>query len=156
MSDKEIAVITQAESRIPWMTNFDFDIRVVDPAMNDLSDYYNTNGKIYDVEIAGTIKDSRGNVLKSFSGNTTNGGHYSNFAYIPENINIVGAFSLELDVTKYFDEDASFATFQVLEEFFVFIPSDGSSSQQPVCDEGDILDSDGTCASDDDPNFDFP
>ena len=44
LSEDEIAVVTQVPLRIPWMSYYTFDVRVVDPVMNNLRDYYNTNG----------------------------------------------------------------------------------------------------------------
>jgi len=143
LSEDKIHVLTQVPFRIPWMSYYGFDIRVVDPVMNNLRDYYDTTGQIGDVEITGSIKDSLGNVLKSFSDNT--GGHYSNSVYIPENINTRGPFSLELFATKYFDENASFATYSIIEEFFVFIPSDGGT--RPSCSADELLAPDGTCVA---------
>jgi len=130
ISDNEIAVMTQTPFNVPTKSYYNFDIRVVDPAENNLLDYYNTAGSVDDVFITGSVIDSVGNILSSFSGNTTNRGHYSESAYIPENINTVGAFILDLTATKYFDEDATFTTYHVDEEFFVFVPSDGSA--QPI------------------------
>ena len=105
--------------------------------MNNLRDYYDTTGQIGDVEITGSIKYSLGNILKSFSENSTGQGYYQNSVYIPENINTVGAFSLYLTATKYFDEDATFTTYQIVEEFFVFVPSDGSAKPIEPDDEVD-------------------
>lgn len=144
ISDNEIVVMTQAPFRVPWKSFYNFDIRVVDPVKNNLFDYYNTNGIIGDVSITGSIKDSLGNVLRSFSGNTTDIGHYSESAYIPENINTRDSFSLELNAIKYFDDTATFATYSILEEFFVFIPSDGSG-QSLTCNEGYVIGQDYTC-----------
>ena len=145
VSDKEIAIMIQAPFSVPTKSNYNFDIRVVDPVVNDLHNYYDTTGIISDVSITGSIKDSLGNILNSFSGNTTDQGHYSNSAYIPENINTRDSFSLELFATKYFDENASFATYSILEEFFVFVPSDGGT--KPSCNAGDLMAPNGTCVA---------
>lgn len=125
--EKEIVIITQKPHLMPWRTNFIFDLIVLDPTQNQIVDYHSDNGRISDAEITGTIKDVNGVVLKSFSGITSESGHFADSVYIPYNINTNGAFTLEIFGTKVFDGNT--ATYSILEEFFVYAPSTSSSSK---------------------------
>ncbi len=141
-SDKEIAILIQSMDRVSIYSFFDFDVRLVDPHINKLYNYYESKGYINDVQINATVKDGEGKILNTFSGNTTMNGHYSpdSTTYFADNTNTRDAFTLEILATKYFDDTATFVTTTLLKEFFVFIPSNSSKG----C-PGDYIYSNGRC-----------
>ena len=128
-TDREIAILEQTPFRVSTDSFFDFDIRIVDPSVNNLYDYYDTVGFIEDVEIISIVKDGEGNTLNTFAGNTTKNGHYSpeDSTYFVFNINTRDAFTLQINATKYFDDTATFTTTSFLKEFFVFVSSDNNN-----------------------------
>jgi len=127
--DMKIKILSQITKRILYYEEFFFNIRTVNPSINGLgSDFWNDLGFVNDVEIASTIKDPNGIILQKFKGNTTKNGNYLSpktlFSY---NSILSGAYTMEVNATKYFDESAIFATDSVTEEFFVFVPNNNKS-----------------------------
>jgi len=118
---KEIKILTQIPERFPYYQEFFFDVRIVDSTLNISNDYWNDVGFINDVEIISTIKDPLGTILNEFTGNTTGRGHYSPVNGTSFSFNSVsGAYTLEVNATKYFEKSATFATDSIVREFFVF------------------------------------
>ena len=133
-TDKEIAILDQTMDSVSTNDFFGFDIRVVDPNVNNMFSYYTTDGFVNDVEIISIVKDGEGNILNTFTGITTNQGHYSpdKVTYFPDNINTNNAFSLNVLATAYFDDTATFATTELFKEFFVqYYSSDKSVDSYP-------------------------
>lgn len=118
---KEIKILTQIPERFPYYQEFFFDVRIVDATLNISNDYWNDVGFINDVEIISTIKDPLGTILNQFTGNTTGKGNYSPVNGTSFSFNSVsGAYTLEVNATKYFENSATFATDSIVREFFVF------------------------------------
>lgn len=132
--EKEIKILTQIPVRFPYYQEFFFDVRVVDSALNISKDFWNDVGFINDVEIISTIKDPHGTILNQFTGNTTGKGHFApvNGTLFSFNSVLLGAYTLEVNATKYFDESARFATDSIIREFFVFSPNDHTKSVSPI------------------------
>ncbi len=134
---KSIAILSQIPDRISVDKFFDFDIRIVDPSKNNMFDYFRTDGYINDVIIDSIIKDSEGIIMNNFTGVTEKDGHYGapEKTYFDYHMNLRDAFILEINATKYFDDEFTFTNTNMLKEFFVYIPS--SSSNAPFsCPEG--------------------
>jgi len=142
--EKEIKILTQIPVRFPYYQEFFFDVRVVDSALNISKDFWNDVGFINDVEIISTIKDPYGTILNQFTGNTTGKGHFApvNGTLFSFNSVLLGAYTLEVNATKYFEESATFATDSIISEFFVFSPNDHTKSVSP--NECELLDN-GLC-----------
>lgn len=132
-SNQEIAILIESMGRVSIYAFFDFDIRLVDPKINQLYNYYESTGYINGVQINATVRDGEGKILNTFSGNTTKNGHYSpdTATYFVDNTNTRDAFTVEILAIKYFDDSATFTTTTLLKEFFVFVPSRDSSTGCP-------------------------
>lgn len=119
--ERDIKILTQIPERFPYYQEFFFDVRIVDPALNISNDFWNDVGFLNDVEIISTIKDPFGTILNQFTGNTTGRGHYApvNGTLFYFN-SVAGAYTLEVNATKYFEESATIATDSIIREFFVF------------------------------------
>lgn len=128
---RDIKILTQIPERFPYYQEFFFDVRIVDSALNISDDFWNDVGFINDVEIISTIKDPYGTILNQFTGNTTGRGHYApvNGTSFSFNSVAAGAYTLEVNATKYFEESATFATDSILREFFVFAPNKKSECE---------------------------
>lgn len=132
--DKEIKILSQITKRITHSQEFFFNIRAVDPTINGIAkDFWNDLGFVNDVEITSIIQDPNGKILNKFAGNTTKNGHYSSpkisFSY---NSILSGAYTVEVNATKYFEESETFATDSITEEFFVFVTNNNKSETECI------------------------
>ena len=135
--DKTIKILKQITKRIAYTQEFFFDIRIVDPIINGIgNDFWNKLGFVNDVEISSKIKDPNGDTLHEFLGNTTGTGHYTSprtlFSY---NSVLPGAYTLQVNSTKYFDDSETFVVDSITEEFFVYIPNDTNKLPCKFLDE---------------------
>lgn len=135
--DKEIKILDQFIQRIAYTQEFFFNIRIVDPTINGIgNDFWNDIGFVNDVEITSIMRDPNGIKLNEFAGNTTGNGYYTSprilFSY---NSILSGAYTMEVNATKYFDESGTFATDSITEEFFVFVPNNNKSSECRIIKE---------------------
>lgn len=118
---REIAILDQTMKRVATTGSFNFDIRVVDADKNNLYSYSKTDGFIDDAKVVSIIKDNHGIIINEFTGTTSNKGHYSpqDVTYFNPLTFTDDPFSLEVFVTAYFEDTATYATASLFKEFFV-------------------------------------
>lgn len=118
LSDKEIMIIIESNKNVPHTKSFNFDLSIVDPNVNWMSNDY----RVGNVEIEGTVKDPDGTILNVITGNTTDKGYFApqkgtSFSTVRN-----GDYTLEVIATKYFDDLATYSIASILKEFSVYIP----------------------------------
>lgn len=133
-SDEKIKILNQFTDRIFYYQEFFFDVRIVNSAINGVgNDFWNDSGFVNDVEIISTIKNPYGDILNEFEGDTSENGLYSSPGILfPYNSILSGAYTFQVNATKYFDESQSFATDSITKEFFVFLPNNNKSKTECV------------------------
>ena len=130
--DKELELVVRSDFHVPIMTTFNFDLRAIDPQKNLYHDFYGL-GEIGDVIIIGNVTDAEGKLWMSINSTTNSNGYFeSQGLYIPDNTSTRGEWSLSLNAIKYFDDDKTFSTFDVVEPFFIVNNIDGSTTKPPI------------------------
>ncbi len=130
--DKKLEVVVRNDFHVPIKTTFNFDLQAIDSQINNYRDFYGA-GKLGDVIITGNVTDAEGKLWMSINSTTNSNGYFEGHGlYIPDNTSTRGEWLLFLNAIKYFDDDKTFSTFDVVEPFFIVYNIDGSTTEPPI------------------------
>ena len=117
--NKKLELVVRNDFHVPIKTTFNFDLQAIDLLINKYHDFYGL-GKIGDVMITGNVTDAEGKLWMSINSTTNSNGYFEGQGlYIPDNTSTRGEWSLFLNAIKYFDDDKTFSTFDIVKPFFI-------------------------------------
>ena len=107
---KDLLLLVKQTERVDWKSEYKFTVRVFEPKLNPISDFYKTDGYVENIRITGKILNSDGELIKTFNGTTQKFGYFLDSLIIPDNAR-TGNYKLEViasgdgynQVVKQFD-----------------------------------------------------
>ena len=127
VDDRAIQILEETPHMGYKSESFNFEILIVDPAINRHRDIQFNDGRISGATVDGGIYDPNGELLQSFTHTTQENGYYDHTWLIPSSVTTRGTWTVQVDVAKVFDTGHT-AFDSIITEFWVNERDDHTNS----------------------------